>query len=95
MVHFGGWFFGILCYQSDPASRLLIAFLTLFGVFHSNSLPFGLTNRPPKYSKLVERVYGTLPRTGSFVDDTGMGHLDVNAIVPDLRQLFGRAREAN
>ena len=39
-------------------------------------------------------AYGTLPRMGSFVDDTRLCHPNVDTIVPDLHQLFGRAREA-
>ena len=49
---------------------------------------------PPKYSRLVERVYGDLPRTRTFVDDTGMGHKKEESIVTDLRDLLERARAA-
>ena len=49
---------------------------------------------PPKYSRLVERVYGDLPRTRTFVDDTGMGHKMEESIVTDLRGLLERARAA-
>ena len=75
-------------------SKPLTAFLTPFGIFVWNVLPFGLTNGPPKYSRLVERVYGDLPRTKTFVDDTGIGHRMESEIVADLRQVLCRARAA-
>ena len=58
-------------------------------------LPFGLTNGPPKYSRLVERVHGDLPRTKTFVHDTRIGHRMESEIVEDLREVLCRARAAH
>ncbi len=87
-------FSGYYAMRLSRESRPLTAFLTPFGVHVWNVLPSGLTNGPPKKRRLVEKVYGDLPRSHSFVDDTGLGHHDEASIVPDLRQLLERARAA-
>ena len=63
-------FSGYYAMELTEESKPLIALLTPFGIFVWNVLPFGFTNGTPKYSRLMETVYGDLPRTKTFVDDT-------------------------
>ena len=71
-----------------PESVLKTAFATSFGVFCWLVLPFGVTNGPAAYSRLVEQVYGSLTRVGVFIDDVCCAHREEAGIVEDLRRVF-------
>ncbi len=76
-----------------PESVMKTAFATSFGVFCWLVLPFGVTNGPAAYSRLVEQVYGGLDRVGVFIDDVCCAHQDEAGIVEDLRRVFERCRD--
>ena len=76
-----------------PESVLKTAFATSFGVFCWLVLPFGVTNGPAAYSRLVEQVYGGLDRVGVFIDDVCCAHQSEAGIVEDLRRVFARCRD--
>ena len=76
-----------------PESVLKTAFATSFGVYCWLVLPFGVTNGPAAYSRLVEQVYGGLDRVGVFIDDVCCAHQSEAGIVEDLRRVFARCRD--
>lgn len=53
----------------DPASRLLTTFLTPFGRFCYNKLPFGITSAPEHFQRRMNNILEGLPGVVCHIDD--------------------------
>lgn len=56
--------------EMDPASREKIAFTTLFGLYEFERMPFGLSNAPATFQRLMQWCLGNL------VNETLLIYLD-------------------
>ena len=50
-------------------AKLISAFITPFGLFQYNRLPFGMSNAPATFQRLVNRVVQDLDGTYAYIDD--------------------------
>ena len=75
-------------------AKLISAFITPFGLFQYERLPFGLSNAPATFQRVVNGVIQDLDGTYAYIDDivlvsdTWEEHLD------RLQALFARLKEA-
>lgn len=53
----------------DPESRSYTTFSCKFGTFQYNVLPFGLSNGPPHFCRLVASLFGNVPGVCTYMDD--------------------------
>ena len=53
----------------DPASAHLTTFLTPFGRFHFNRLPFGITSAPEVFQQRLYSILGDIPNVVIYMDD--------------------------
>jgi hypothetical protein len=53
----------------DPDSRDLTTFVCKLGTFRYNVLPFGLTNGPPHFSRLISSLFSTMKGVRTYIDD--------------------------
>ena len=53
----------------DPESAPLTTFLTPFGRFHFNRLPFGITSAPEVFQQRIVSILGDIPNVVVYMDD--------------------------
>ena len=53
----------------DAADRYKTAFITPFGFYMWNVMPFGLCNAPATFQKFVDKLFGKFNDTKAFLDD--------------------------
>ena len=53
----------------DPESAPLTTFLTPFGTFHFNRLPFGITSAPEVFQQRIVNILGDIPNVVAYMDD--------------------------
>ena len=46
-----------------------MAFVTLFGIYEFNKVPFGLAQAPAYFQELIHKVTGNVPYTMGYLDD--------------------------
>ena len=72
------------------------AFSTPFGLFQFRKMPFGLTNGPASYSRLVQLALKDLPTTLAipYLDDVIVHSADARRHLEDVRQVLEAHRKA-
>ena len=53
-----------------PEARAKTAFVTLFGKYEFNKVPFGLAQAPAYFQELVCKVIGNVPYAMGYLDDS-------------------------
>ena len=73
-----------------------MAFITHEGLYEFNVIPFGLCNAPATFQRLMHMVYGNLIFTKApvYIDDTNVHSKTFEQHLEDLREIFGRIRDA-
>ncbi|KAK3792722.1 hypothetical protein RRG08_035199 [Elysia crispata] len=80
--------------QMDESSREKTAFITRRGLFEFVRMPFGLSNAPATFSRVVNLILAgmTWETVLAFLDDICVLGRDFAEHVENLRQVFGRFR---
>ncbi|XP_068215111.1 uncharacterized protein [Palaemon carinicauda] len=71
------------------------AFITPFGLFEYNVLPFGLTNAPATFQRTMQDIIRGLPHVHVYLDDIVVATTTWEEHLRILTSLFERLREAN
>ena len=71
-------------------SKLLTTFITPFGRFAYNRLPFGITSAPEFYQKQVSQIIAGLPGTVCLIDDIVVTGKDKQEHDQNLRAVLDR-----
>jgi hypothetical protein len=84
------------CIEMDPRDREKTAFATPFGSFQQKRLGFGLTNGPPTYCRLTERILRDIPHSVAigFMDDGVVHSVDLDTHVENLKMTLDSYRKA-
>jgi hypothetical protein len=82
--------------QMDPEDKPKTAFVTRFGFFHFNVMPFGLCNAPATFQRLMERVLRGLQWKSLvlYLDDVVIFGNSFDQHLERLEQVFQRLRVA-
>ena len=82
--------------EMDPADTLKTAFVCHEGLFHFNLIPFGLTNAPSTFERLMETVLAELQYNICLVylDDIIVYGADFDKQISRLKQVFSRLIKA-
>lgn len=80
-----------------PEHREKTAFSTPTGHYEFNTVPFGLTNAPANFSRLIEFTMRGLPyeKIFTFLDDILISGTTVNEMLGGLKEVFKRLRAYN
>lgn len=83
--------------RMHPRDKPKTAFATHRGLFQFNVLPFGLSNGPSSFQRLMERVLGHLNwhKCLCYLDDVIVFGQDFKTSLSNLRSVFSCFREAN
>ncbi|XP_068200632.1 uncharacterized protein [Palaemon carinicauda] len=74
-------------------AKLISAFITPFGLFQYERLPFGLTNAPAIFQRLVNSVIQDLDGTYVYIDDIVVTSDTLDEHIHRLTALFGHLQE--
>ncbi|XP_068233540.1 uncharacterized protein [Palaemon carinicauda] len=74
-------------------AKLISAFITPFGLFQYERLPFGLTNAPATFQCLVNSVIKDLDGTYVYIDDIVVTSDTLDEHIHRLKALFGSLQE--
>ncbi len=76
--------------------KVKTAFSTPFGLYHFRRMPFGLTNGPASYSRLIQLALQDLPTTTAipYLDDVIVHSAHLEGHVEDLRRTLEAHRQA-
>ena len=55
--------------ETDPESAKLTTFITLFGRYQFNRLPFGITSAPEHFQRRMNEILGDIEGTVCLIDD--------------------------
>ncbi|XP_068229908.1 uncharacterized protein [Palaemon carinicauda] len=76
-------------------TREISAFITPFGLFEYRVLPFGMTNAPATFQRMVHEVTRGLEGVYVYLDDIVIASISWDEHLKILRELFKRLLEAN
>jgi len=88
----------------EEESRSLTSFVTKYGTYQFNVLPFGVANGPPAFSRLIKSLLGHVKGVITYMDDilifsnTLQEHLDILRTVLDIlhkNQLYLKFNKCN
>ena len=79
-----------------PDDREKTAFITRFGTYEFNVMPFGLCNAPATFQRLMNRIYSgiTYKYVVVYLDDTNVFSRTFDDHIKHLREVFTRIRNA-
>jgi hypothetical protein len=79
----------------DEKDREKTAFISTIGLYEFNVMPFGLSNSPATFQRMMDEVCDELDwRVGSdYIDDIIIGSLTFEEHLHDLQQLFDRLEQ--
>ncbi|XP_068246459.1 uncharacterized protein [Palaemon carinicauda] len=83
----------LLVPKPNDRAKLISAFITPFGLFQYERLPFGLTNAPATFQRLVNSVIQDLDGTYVYIDDIVVTSDTLDEHIHRLKALFGRLQE--
>ena len=78
-----------------PEARVKSAFVTPLDKFEFTRCPFGLTQAPAFYQRLINKVIKGLPFAFGYLDDMLIHSPDIETCLQHMRVLFQRLREAD
>lgn len=80
----------------DPKDREKTAFITKYGIYEFNVMPFGLCNAPATFQRLMDRIYKGLiwKSVVVYLDDTNIFSRTFDEHLKHLRIVFQRIRDA-
>lgn len=83
--------------KMNPKDKPKTAFTTHLGLFHFNVMPFGLSNAPATFERLMNSVLGSLKwkKCLCYLDDVIVFGSDFNTAIENLRSVFTQFRLAN
>ena len=81
--------------ELSPEARAKSAFVTPLDKFEFTRCPFGLTQAPAYFQRLINKVIKGLPFASGYLDDVLIHILDIESHLQHLRILFQRLREAD
>lgn len=81
--------------ELDDESADLTTFMTPFGRFRWNRVPFGLNNAPELFQKRMVKTFGDIHGVEVYFDDILVGGPDEAAHDEALSKVIERARESN
>ena len=70
------------------------AFVSPLGLFHFQTMPFGLCGAPATFQRLMDQVIRGLPFARAYLDDLVVFSLSWDEHVPHLRTVFNRIQAA-
>jgi len=79
----------------DPASMPLLAFTTAFGLFEYMRLPFGVTNGPPYFQRVIAALFKEQENVKTYLGDCAVAASTFNEFMVSLRNVFVIARRHN
>ena len=81
--------------ELSPEARAKSAFVTPLDKFEFTRCPFGLTQAPAYFQRLINKVIKGLPFAFGYLDDVLIHSPDVESHLQHMRILFQRLREAD
>ena len=78
-----------------PEARAKSAFVTPLDKFEFTTCPFGLTQAPAYFQRLINKVIKGLPFAFGYLDDVLIHSPDIESHLQHMRILFQRLREAD
>ena len=81
--------------ELSPEARAKSAFVTLLDKFEFTRCPFGLTQAPAYFQRLINKVIKGLPLAFGYLDDVLIHSPDIDSHLQHMRILFQRLREAD
>lgn len=81
--------------ELDEKSADLTTFMTPFGRYRWNRVPFGLNNAPELFQKRMVRIFGDLPGVEVYFDDIAIGGASMEEHDATLERVMERARLNN
>ena len=79
----------------SPEARAKSAFVTPLDKFEFTRCPFGLTQAPAYFQRLINKVIKGLPLAFGYLDDVLIHSPDIESHLQHMRILFQRLREAD
>ena len=76
-------------------SKYLTAFITPFGLYKMNRVPFGLTNAPAVYQRMLASVFADLHMVLVYIDDVLILAITLEDMLKLLAEVFARLRKYN
>ena len=81
--------------ELSPEARAKPAFVTPLDKFEFTRCPFGLTQAPAYFQRLINKVIKGLPFAFGYLDDVLIHRPDIETHLQQMRVLFQRLREAD
>ena len=81
--------------ELSPEARAKSAFVTPLDKFEFTRCPFGLTQAPAYFQRLINKVIKGLPFAFGYLDDVLIHNPDIESNLQYMRILFQRLREAD
>ena len=81
--------------ELSPEARAKSAFVTPMDKFEFTRCPFGLTQAPAYFQKLIKKVIKGLPFAFGYLDDVLIHSPDIESHLQHMKVLFQRLREAD
>jgi hypothetical protein len=77
------------------ADQLTTSFITLFGTYYYQTMPFGLKNTGATFQQCMRRVFGELIGNiiEAYVEDIAVKSKKTGDLVPDLTEVFAKLRQ--
>jgi hypothetical protein len=77
------------------ADQLATSFITPFGTYHYQMMPFGLKNAGATFQQCMRHVFGELIGNiiEAYVDDIIVKSKKTGDLVPDLTEVFAKLRQ--
>ena len=79
----------------DPQSRKYTAFITEFGLFQFKVLPFGLSNGPAVFSRMMRTLFNNVEHVFTFLDDILVATNSLEEHYSVLNNVFSILSNAN
>lgn len=77
-----------------PQAKEISAFLTPYGLYVCNMLPFGMKNVPSTFQRLMNTITNGLSSVVTYIDDVVVHSSFLEEYLTTLRKLFERLLEA-
>ncbi|XP_055523239.1 uncharacterized protein K02A2.6-like [Wyeomyia smithii] len=79
--------------ELDPKSADLTTFMTPFGRYKWNRVPFGINSAPEMFQKRMVRIFGDIPGVEIYFDDLSIAGTDIDDHDRILTIVLDRARQ--